>query len=301
MGGLVSTPGSWWDNSPPATNLVVPARLTQITSPPHLTCRRVYTECMPLSAHELASVEHQACRLVRDFISGSVLPVLARNVNPLSWTRYCHGLVVRADASLGSLLKLNDNGDFQAIVGCTRNLFENAIDLLLIAHQENGSFARMIAWEQSAKFKLAASRTAVPEARVFLEVNEIEVKEARQKYWNGSHPARWTGRHLGQDATKADEQSASEGRLLEGRTFSEYYRERYSMNCWYIHGSGLIGLYGPVGGHLSRVIAFARRDARAFALVSAMTSMALLKCRDDITMASVEALRHDIIALYPKG
>jgi hypothetical protein len=161
-----------------------------------------------------------------------------------------YGQMLRAYFWLRTIAKLNEPGDFQAVAAGSRALFETAIDMVLL-HANPDESAKVLAWEESARFKNAAAievyyRTlAVPPAPeheglvCFAKADKVRINQLRlQQGWqdkNGHpfHPERWTGRKLDADARQAD-QCGHEFK------FSHFYETTYRQVCWLVHGSAFV-------------------------------------------------------------
>jgi len=162
------------------------------------------------------------------------------------------GYYARTAAWLGSVTKLNDPGDVQAISVAARSLFESAVDLVLVHHGRE-SFDKMYAWERSAQldylenvmqFFGGAPTGAYVDTRAKLSTGqpaEIDA-ERRRFYGKPTHPARWTGQHIEKDVVEADKLLADAGRRPASFSFREFYELEYAMLCWATHGSTLLGL-----------------------------------------------------------
>lgn len=256
----------------------------------------------------LADSQHAACVLVHDFINTTVRGIVERriadpSVAVFSWTGSCHGALIRAGLWLRSLIKLTEPGDFQAIAAGSRALFEIALDSVLIIHQERRSYRKLMAWEESNQFKLASKLgESAPAAGDFIRLRGESVRAARAEYWpdskgRGTHPMRWTGRDVVTDACVADQYGAPEAQPLRPSSFSAYARERYSRDCWYVHGSGVIALRGCAMEYVPTIVAQARRDAMRFALVSARCALTQVGCDDPITEARFVQLAADLYSI----
>jgi hypothetical protein len=152
------------------------------------------------------------------------------------------GYFSRTYAWLSSIRKLNAPEDVQAIVVAARSLFEAVVDLTLVRHEPGVTLDQMFAWERSAKLKFSerVSRffngTAQPpyDSHVaFLGGAEpAQIRIARDRWWNGRHPDRWTGRSLETDTQRADAR-------LPGAKLLAFYELEFAPSCWGTHGSAL--------------------------------------------------------------
>jgi hypothetical protein len=148
-----------------------------------------------------------------------------------------------------SLTRLTSPSDFQAVFGAARALLEIAIDAALLQHLPDAP-AQMHDWEESAKLKHAEAlrrhfngRGVPPEYAppiAFANHEGTRIVAARlargwTKKGKPQHPNRWTDQDLGTDAARADSLDSSLG-------LSEIYETKYRQMCWYVHGSGSIGI-----------------------------------------------------------
>ena len=201
------------------------------------------------------------------------------------------GQLLRTIAWLRSIAKLDHPGDFQAVTAGARAIFEGAVDVTLMHFDaaSNGP-EKMDAWENSAKLKLAQSasqyiayagrKAALSEQHMqtFIKNNKAVIEKLRVKHWpnhKGKHPPRWTGRDLAQDA-EAAERFQAEG-------FEEFYRVRYPMLCWYVHGSGLTGLANIRAEVIPYIGSSAAVDAAKFGRVVAEVVAKHMGCWDEET------------------
>lgn len=155
------------------------------------------------------------------------------------------GQLLRVQGWLGTLVRLDDPADFQAVLCGERTLFELALDIVLLSGDPSGP-EKLIEWEESAKLKQAhlgmkyvKSKGGLPEehfgwaTRLEMET-EIEAKR-KHRGWSKGHPERWTGpgRNLLTDAVAGDKQQTRFG-------FEGWYQTRYRSVCWSVHGSALV-------------------------------------------------------------
>ncbi len=197
------------------------------------------------------------------------------------------GLYLRALAWVRSLWKLDEPGDFQAVMVASRTLFEIAVDVTILQFDTAANPpAKMDAWEESAKLKSArrvrafldrpgCTESAADHAPylTFLSNNKQRVEALRKRWWPSrkagkqpDHPDRWTGRDLSKDADSATE-------LYPAGKFAAYYARRYMHNCWNTHGSGLAGVRGIPPEDFPGLAAIAFDEATRFALI--VTDMTL--------------------------
>ena len=246
------------------------------------------------------SVSLDRLHVAHDFIAESVRPVVDRHTNSLPWTFTCNGMITRVHGWLRSLRKLDHPGDFQPILAGSRALFEIAADFVLIRHQENGSFRKLLDWEDSERLawadKLCRSDNDAdryPQAAEFKRQHERRIRQLRKLHWERTdRVSRWTGRNLGEDAREVDRlgQAARLAGGLGASGFVEYYTNRYSLVCWFVHGSGLIGLRGQIGSVLPIVVAHGYHDALRFSVIASKYVLDLFKQYDDISRLRFEEL-----------
>jgi hypothetical protein len=157
----------------------------------------------------------------------------------------------RSIAWQSTLTKLTDPGDFQAVFAAARALLEITVDAVLLQHLPDAA-AQLRDWEDSAKLKQAEGiarfiGTGTPDAesrhaiafaqREAARINAARVARGWTKKQNGAplHPDRWTTRTLGDDAKRADG-------FEPDADLERAYELSYRKMCWYVHGSGAVGL-----------------------------------------------------------
>lgn len=257
------------------------------------------------------------CKMVHDFIGTSVRPVVERaldKTNPAHATYF--GALLRVHAWLRSLGKLNHPGDFQAAVSGSRALFEILVDLTLLHHDPKSySHEKIVAWERSASLKYAEGikrfydegNKPVPddhrEAVAFLAQETAAIHALRRTHWprkdgKASHPDRWTGQPLADDAERADQ--------LAPQGLREFYAARFMPICWSTHGSGLAGVRKLREENFPAVIALGFGESARFAAASAELVVRLFGQYDGIAEARFKALERDrltarakVLAQYP--
>ncbi len=159
-----------------------------------------------------------------------------------------YGQLLRVDAWLRTLTKLDDPADFQAVASACRGMLETCVDMVLL-HQTPDNFQMLIDWEESAKLKHAQcvarfyndhTSDAVPQHHVtvieFAQMQASRVEALRRKHgWldreqKPRHPERWTSRNLQRDTIEADKLGLS-------FRFERFYETEYRQLCWIVHGS----------------------------------------------------------------
>lgn len=230
------------------------------------------------------------CHGAFDFISEHVRPAVTTEVRkPRCQAKPMLGVLLRLLGLLRSALKLNEPGDFQSHSAIARAIFEIAVDACLLYLDADKTLEMYEAWEMSAKLKAAKTieeyRAAQPLSSVkrspqaeFIAKNEATIIQDRKRLWPGSnstkpkqpkgekstkakHPNRWTGRDLAADAMKAH-------KLRPELGFEEFYRSRYAMLNWHIHGSGLAGIKNMPAHEFPTIAGFALKDCADFAFVA---------------------------------
>jgi hypothetical protein len=236
------------------------------------------------------------CKQLAVFVSESVRPIVDRELDALPYRRTCHTLFLRVQAWLVSLSKLDEPGDFQASSAAARAVFETAIDMVLIQHQEKQSVVKLMAWERSCKLKYAERHSAHsndPDVLDFIAKNRQAILSEREAAWglnkNGKplSPDRWTARNLEQDAR------AAEGHLPQTR-FIKFYSENYAPACWYVHGSGVIGLLEIPRDFFPTLSALALHHVCIFGLVCAEYALRLFNVFDAISEARFRRLENEM-------
>lgn len=236
------------------------------------------------------------CHQIEEFIGVSVQPIVERTSNNMPYGQVCSTLLLRVRAWLGTLSKLDSPTDFQAVHAASRSIFETAIDMVLILHQEKQDITKLLAWERSAKLRAAermVESTPNSKALKFIECRKDKVQTERNLIWptrDGkprSHPERWTGRDLRRDAEKA------ESYLSAG--FVRFYLERYSTTCWNVHGSGAAGIWDLRSDAFPDICSMAMKSACEFALVCVEYSLRLFDAFDEISEARLKRLREEML------
>lgn len=231
-------------------------------------------------AFALGAAQFEDVVSVRDFMRERVRPVVQRFAGDGNEDQTIYGLFLRGLGWLGTLAELKHPQHFQAALAGTRTLLEICIDLGLL-HHDRAAYtpSKVIAWERSAKLK-AAERTrrcfegrTVPDEYVerisFIDREGDAIRAERARVWPNrkkpeSHPERWTGRSLDEDAKAADDSG--------GYGLRDYYDGRFAELCWSTHGSGLAGVRCIPEDHFSAIVAFAFQDsARLGTLASELT------------------------------
>jgi hypothetical protein len=250
---------------------------------------RVADDIAPSEALAIARVHYAEARAVALFIDEKVRSQVDARVPGVPHGIAFQGQLLRAIAWLRSIAKLNHPGDFQAVTAGARAIFEGAVDVTLMHFDPTGNGPeKMDAWENSAKLKMAQSasqyiagvgrKATEPEQHMqtFIKNAKGIIEKLRVKHWpnhKGKHPPRWTGRDLAQDAEEAEK--------LQAEGFEEFYRLRYPMLCWNVHGSGLTGLANIRAEVIPYIGSSAAEDAAKFARVVAEVVAKHMGCWDE--------------------
>lgn len=255
-------------------------------------------------ANALANAAFVECEDVRDFLAKHVRPLLDRVAETNRADATVHGAMLRVMAWMNTLGKLNDPIYFQANLACVRSIFEITVDLALLHHDRaNHTSAMIVAWERSALLASAEKteryyqRTGKPvadehaERPRFVRRKAAQIRQLRRATWPNrrepeSHPMRWTGRNLGQDARRADT-SGSYG-------FDAFYDLRYAEWCWGTHGSGLAGIRPISAEAFPAISAFALHESARLALVAATLALNYFDLWDGIVAVRFEKLEEEI-------
>lgn len=220
---------------------------------------------------------------------------MLRGSNSLSYFRVCYTLLTRVHAWLHSVAKLGSPADLQAFSAASRSVFETAVDMVLIQHQEKQSVAKLLAWERSSKLRYAERRSAhgdEPDALEFIKRHRKAVLDLRTETWGLDRrgkpisPDRWTGRHLGDDAKLA------EGFCNAG--FTKFYALRYTQACWYVHGSGVLGFLEVPDQMFPELCALALHDLCVFGQICAEYSLRLVNAFDEISEERFRQLKQQL-------
>ncbi|HYQ02747.1 MAG TPA: hypothetical protein VER96_28945 [Polyangiaceae bacterium] len=260
------------------------------------------TESKKSEAFALGDAQFAVCQRVEDFLGTSVRPILQRAEPPGPELDTYHGAIIRVHGWLRSVAKLNHPGDFQPVLAASRAIFEVAIDLSLLNRDPTQTCAKLLAWEDSAKLHSAERLKSFCDAHpnqgppagtqailAFL-AQRPRVLALRSLHWSHqSHPPRWTGRNLGQDADSADRLSPS--------GFAEYYNARYPQICWNVHGSGLAGVRGISEENFPGLTMFGFAESANFALIAAREALALVGKWDPVSQVRFEHLEKELSAI----
>jgi hypothetical protein len=249
----------------------------------------VATPLAPGESLAVARALYAEAQAVALFIDEKVRAQVDARVSAVPHGVVFQGQLLRAIAWLRSLAKLDHPGDFQAVTAGTRAVFEGAVDVTLMNFDPttNGP-EKMDAWEDSAKLKhgqtatdyLAAVGRQPTEAEQhmlnYVSREKARIEKLRCVHWpnhKGKHPPRWTGRDPAQDAKDADKL------LAEG--FEEFYRLRYPVLCWNVHGSGLTGVANIRAEAIPYIGGRAAAEAAKFARVVAVVVAKHMGCWDE--------------------
>lgn len=226
------------------------------------------TPDVPLAASDAT----ETLRLL-DSVVRPVLEACVPGGEPVATIR---GLFRRVLGWLHSLGRLDDWRDFQAHSAGSRAIFETAVDLALLLAPTTGGRAavdRMLAWERSAKLKLARKYAAAPPpapsltsardaSRRFLKEQEASIVAERQRLWGRTgHPPRWTGAGLDAAARAAD--------AVRDRGFAEFYEREHDILCWGTHGASLALVRDQTVADVERTAAVSLGGAVEFAIIAA--------------------------------
>ena len=197
--------------------------------------------------------------------------------SPIEATAYT--LYARVALWCGTIVRLDQPGDFQALASGARALLETCVDLALLV-QDRRRHLRMLAWEESARWEHAADivrhhRGTVPdEDRVIQDEyasNKARILALRKTVWgNAKHPTRWFGRTFEEAVREADRALNHSFPLLD------IYEKHHSLLCWNIHGSTGIPLRGvPPSAH-RLLCGYAYLVSAQFAVLTSRLSLELM-------------------------
>ncbi len=238
------------------------------------------------TAFALGDVYFKHCEQLEEFFSRLVRDNAGRFSDGGQEHSTYNGSLIRVHGWLRSLCRLNHACHFQAILSASRSLFEIAVDLTILRFDTRNDCAKLLAWEDSNKFRFAertvnfaGGNTTDPRVRNatrYISQNRPRIDALRNTYWNGHHPrSRWTGNSLDRDAVLADG--------FDQRGFAEYYNYRYPEVCWSVHGTGLTGVRHLDESTFPGLAAFGFAESSNFALIAAEQGLALLNAFDLIT------------------
>jgi hypothetical protein len=200
-------------------------------------------------AFALASALFRGFVVISEFVRSYVRPRIPDAALKTDADAVVFGQFLRIDSWLRTLCKLDEPADFQAVASACRALLETTIDVAFVTHRTE-DHAKILAWEQSAKFKHAEAPAAYlartnrsPDdeeavAVAFASAEKAKIETLRKRFgWirkDGStfHPERWTKHKLADDARGAD------GLGLPFK-FEDFYETQYRRLCWLVHGSAL--------------------------------------------------------------
>jgi hypothetical protein len=264
---------------------------------------------MDVKASEMAGAAFRECQLVDEFLRARVRPRVEHALGeaPGEAAQTYFGILLRVQAWMNTLSKLDAPVHFQAIVVGCRSLFESAVDLVLVRlAPERHPVEKLIAWEESEKLKSAikirdffagiASERVPSEFKPhldFIAKNSEKVNKSRQLYWADRkgkpfHPGRWTGTDLGTAAAEA-------ARLVPDAQFDVFYATRYPQICWNTHGSGLAGVRFLSEEVFHGMVALTFEECARFAVLGAEQVLRLVDVWNDEVAAEFEVLRRQRI------
>ncbi|HMI84652.1 MAG TPA: DUF5677 domain-containing protein [Polyangiaceae bacterium] len=219
-------------------------------------------------AQRFAARLSEGVRALAEYARTEITPIFLQATSTLPGAHHVtvYGLFGRVSGWLSTIATLAQHGggasDFQAYQSAARALLELTVDLAFLAYPTADPFARMEAWERSARLKhaecTARYRTLHPRATsdgtiqaAFIATHQATIQAERLKYWGkaNEHPNRWTARDLLTDAREAD-------KLAPGLRLEEYYETLYRYICWNVHGSSLAGVRGLGNAAIQGVCGF---------------------------------------------
>jgi hypothetical protein len=175
-----------------------------------------------------------ACETIENFTNNFFEYILSNKEKTIEYETV-YGFVFRTCAWMKAIGKLKDDpGHFQPALAASRSLFEMAIDLVLLNNKKE--FYKLKAWEDSSELNyLENSMGCKEEYDTVHDSNwKKQVNDNRKQFWENTHPLRWTQQNIKDDAKAADK--------IKQSGFEEYYKYRYKIACWNVHGSGLVSV-----------------------------------------------------------
>ncbi|MCD4664505.1 MAG: DUF5677 domain-containing protein [Bacteroidales bacterium] len=168
-------------------------------------------------------------------------------------------MYIRSMAWMTTIVALNKQKYFQAIVSGNRALLEIVVDMALLSYDKTESSCwKMHWWEESAKLKAAESLVQyyqdidqpIPDEYQshydYVKKNKKEIHQKRLELWPNKkstpkHPnIRWTGQpNLFEDIKEVDKFAGVLIKEELGKSLTEFYRTEYSRMNWMVHGSTL--------------------------------------------------------------
>ena len=96
-------------------------------------CTEVQFAAMDAIALSIGEAHFKECPLVHEFLTARVRPRIEHAFDHSNNSHgMFHGILLRALAGFGSLYKLNQPADFQAVIVGSRALFEMVVDLTIL-------------------------------------------------------------------------------------------------------------------------------------------------------------------------
>lgn len=165
--------------------------------------------------------------------------------------------LVRTFGWLGTLSKIENRLEFQALAAANRGLFESAADCLFIHRDKSLAPIEAIdLWEESAAVKngdilleyysrfppLPPEFAAI--AAELKSANAIRIRDERDKRW-GRHPNRWTDLDLPSLARDLDKNRACQKTCQYIIPLEQLYVDHGTSLNHVVHGSAFAGMYIP--------------------------------------------------------
>ena len=201
-------------------------------------------------AFAIATGTFQGLVVVSEFVQSTVRPTIGQIGIKDDAGAVLLGQLLRVDAWLRTLRKLDHPGDFQAVASATRALLEATVDVVLV-HHSPADHKQLLAWEESSKLNYAEKLVAYFQRESgatphqhrsvveFASTQRSRVEALRRHYgWEDKkktktrHPERWTNHNLADDVKAAD-------KFGHKFQFESFYEVEYRKLCWMVHGSAL--------------------------------------------------------------
>jgi hypothetical protein len=204
----------------------------------------------------LATGMFQQLKAASEYIATKAVPRLDAILSPDLREQLIMASLLRTHCWMSSLNQLGRVEDFQAIAASTRSLLELCVDVVLLSHGNVDLAEKAHAWTISSKFKMCErlvkffqrKNRPIPNESIALEkfylAEAANCAALRLKYWNGTHPDRWTGASLLADCGVADKLEPYSVLAALNMALEEFYESQIRRINWTLHGAGYASIHG---------------------------------------------------------